>query len=104
MVRLRVRDDNRPARCYAHGVNALNAHGKHGRFVVDQPTDLPEDTELTLVAVEDEEIPGVAHDHMSAAEREALEKAIDEGLADADAGRIVDASVVLEKLRARSTA
>lgn len=92
------------SRCYARHVNALKAHVKNGRIVVDQPTDLPEGTVLTLVPVEDEEIPGVAHEHMSAEEREALEKAIDEGLADADAGRVVDASVVLEKLRARSSA
>jgi predicted transcriptional regulator len=39
---------------------------------------------------------------MDEQERAALEEAIEEGLADADAGRVVEASVVLEKLRARS--
>ena len=85
-------------------VNALKAHVKNGRIVVDEPTDLPEGTVLTLVAVDDEVVLGVAHDHMGTEEREALEKAIDAGLADVDAGRVVDAAVVLEKLRARSTA
>lgn len=76
-------------------MNALKALVKNGRIVLDEPTDLPDGMELRLVVLED-----VAED-VDQDERAALLAAIDEGLEDADAGRVVDSSVVLERLRAR---
>ena len=80
-------------RCYARHVNALKAHVKNGRIIVDEPTDLPEGTELYLVPAEDD-------DEMDDEERAELEAAIDEGLDDFEAGRIVDEETVRAMLRA----
>ncbi|MCK6538266.1 MAG: hypothetical protein L6Q84_35275 [Polyangiaceae bacterium] len=81
-------------------MNALKALVKNGRIVVDEPTDLPEGTELQLVVLQD------VDNDVDEDEREAFLAALDEGIDDADAGRVVDASVVLERLRSleRSTA
>lgn len=71
----------------------LRARVRDGRIVVDEPTDLPEGTELYLVAADDDE--------MDPEERAALHAAIDEGLADAREGRHEDARVVMDRLRSR---
>jgi hypothetical protein len=76
-------------------MNALKALVKNGRIVVDEPTDLPEGTELQLVVLQD------VDNDVDEDEREAFLAALDEGIDDADAGRVVDASVVIERLRAR---
>ena len=78
-------------------VHALKAHVKNGRIVVDEPTDLPEGAEVQLY------IESIGDDDMSDEERAALEEAIEEGIADADAGRVVDASEFLRQLQARAT-
>jgi hypothetical protein len=75
-------------------MSALKARVHNGRLVLDVPSTLPEGTELDLV-VDDH------GDELDAEEREKLLASIDEGLADADAGRTVDASVVLAELRSR---
>ncbi len=74
-------------------VNALKAHVKNGRIVVDEPTDLPEGTELYLVQADPD-------DDMSDDERAELEAAIDEGLADFEQGRIVSEETIRAKLAA----
>jgi hypothetical protein len=74
-------------------MNALKAHVKNGRIVVDEPTDLPEGTELYLVPVED-------GDDLDDAERAALHEALDEAEADIDAGRVVTEEEVWARLRA----
>jgi hypothetical protein len=73
---------------------ALKARVHNGRLVLDVPSSLPEGTVLDLVVDDHGE-------DLDPGERVTLIAAIDEGLADADAGRVVDASVVLEALRAR---
>ncbi|MEZ4226561.1 MAG: hypothetical protein R3B13_36780 [Polyangiaceae bacterium] len=72
--------------------NALKAHVRNGRFVIDEPTDLPEGTVLTLAVVDDDE--------ESPEERAEIEAAIDEALDDFEAGRSVDEETIRAKLRA----
>ncbi len=72
----------------------LKARVHAGRLVVDEPTDLPEGTEVELLPLD----PG---DWLDAADRAALHKALAESQADVDAGRLFDAADVLNELRAR---
>lgn len=72
-------------------VNALKARVKDGRIVLDEPTDLPEGTVLTLVAVEG--------DHESAEERAQIEAEIDAGIAEIKAGQGVDDATVRALIR-----
>ncbi|MBC8072275.1 MAG: hypothetical protein IAG13_28395 [Deltaproteobacteria bacterium] len=69
----------------------IKARVTAGRLVVDEPTDLPEGTEIELLALD----PG---DWLEDAERDALHAAIDESDADIAAGRLVDADEVLREL------
>jgi hypothetical protein len=59
-----------------------------GRLIVDEPTDLPEGTEIEMVPLD----PG---DELDEAEREELHKALAESQEDIKAGRLVDAADVL---------
>jgi hypothetical protein len=63
---------------------------KHGRLIVDEPTDLPDGTELELLPVDD----------MDDAERAALMASIERGLAQVDGGEGVPAAEALRRLRA----
>ncbi len=69
----------------------LHARVKNGRYVIDEPADLPEGAVLELVPVDD----------MGDEEQAALEASIAEGLAAADAGKTTDADEVLHRLRAK---
>ena len=80
-------------RCYAWGMQALKAQVRNGRITVEEPVDLP-DGEVYLTLLD-------ADDDLDDEERAARERAIDRGLADAQAGRVVDASEVFAWLRAR---
>ena len=62
------------------------------RLVVDEPTDLPEGTELELLPLD----PG---DWLDEADRAALHEALRESDADVAAGRLVDAAQILKDLR-----
>jgi hypothetical protein len=73
----------------------LKARVKNGRIVVDEPTDLPEGTELDLVVAD----PG---DDLDDEERAELHAALDEGLAEMRAGGSVDAADVIARLRGRA--
>ena len=42
-------------KCYSHHMNAVKAKVVNGRFVIEEPTDLPEGTELYLVPVSEED-------------------------------------------------
>jgi hypothetical protein len=75
----------------------VKARVQNGRLVLDEPTELPEGTELELVAAVD------AGDDLGDEERAALHASIDEGLRQADAGETVDADEVLARLRARAS-
>ena len=79
-----------------NGMQALKAHVRNGHFVSDEPTDLPEGTEveLQLVNVAD---PCAG---MTPKERAEFETELAAGYAEADAGELIDADDVLAKLRA----
>jgi hypothetical protein len=72
----------------------LKGHVKSGRLIVDEPTDLPEGTEVELLPLD----PG---DWLSDADRAALHAALVESDQDMKAGRLVDAETILRELRSR---
>ena len=72
----------------------VKAHVREGRLVVDEPTDLPEGTEVDLLPLD----PG---DWLDEADRAALHEALRQSDADVAAGRLVDAEAVLKELRSR---
>ena len=73
---------------------AVKAHVVNGRLVVDEPTDLPEGTELELVSVDDD-------DDMDAEDRAEIQRRIDKGLAAVDAGDEIDFDDYIAAVRAR---
>jgi len=70
----------------------LKARVHNGRLVVDEPTDLPEGTELELLPLD----PG---DWLDEEDRAALHRALAASGADVEAGRVTDANEVLRELR-----
>ena len=72
----------------------IKARVTAGRLVVDEPTDLPEGTELELLPLD----PG---DWMDEADRAALHEALRQSDADVAAGRLIDATDILKALRSR---
>jgi len=69
----------------------IKARVTAGRLVVDEPTDLPEGTEVELLALD----PG---DWLDEADRAALHAALAESDADVAEGRLVDADEILREL------
>ena len=72
----------------------IKARVQAGRLVVDEPTNLPEGTEVELLPLD----PG---DWLDDADRAALHAALADSDADVAAGRLVDAVDVLKQLRSR---
>jgi hypothetical protein len=72
----------------------IKARVQAGRLVIDEPTDLPEGTEIELLPLD----PG---DWLDDADRAALRAALAESDADVAAGRLVDAADVIKTLRSR---
>lgn len=72
----------------------MKAVVKNGRLVMDEPTSLPEGTELVLTI-------GEADDELDEAERLELEASLRRGIAQARAGQVVPAERVLARLRKR---
>ena len=72
----------------------LKGHVKSGRLVVNEPTDLPEGTEVELLALD----PG---DWLGDEDRADLHRALGESEADVKSGRLVDAAAVLRELKSR---
>ena len=70
----------------------IKARVNAGRLVVDEPTDLPDGTEVELLPLD----PG---DWLDDADRAALHKALRDSNADVAAGRLVDAEEILKELR-----
>jgi hypothetical protein len=70
----------------------LKARVKAGRIIVDEPTELPEGTEIELLPLD----PG---DWLEEADRAALHEALRQSDADVAAGRLVDADEILRELR-----
>ena len=72
----------------------IKARVQAGRLVVDEPTSLPDGTEVELLPLD----PG---DWLDEADRAALHEALVQSQADVVAGRLVDAAEVLKRLRSR---
>jgi hypothetical protein len=70
----------------------VKAHVKNGRLVVDEPTDLPDGTEVTLT---------IADDDLDDEDRARLHAALERSMAQAKAGKLVDADDVIARLLAR---
>ncbi len=70
----------------------LKARVRAGRLVLDEPTDLPEGTEIQLLPLD----PG---DWLDEADRAALHAALAESSDDVAAGRLVDANELLREIR-----
>ena len=75
-------------------MSSLLARVEKGRLVLDEPTDLPEGTLVSLVA--DDE-----GDDLTDAERQALHEALSASWRSAEAGRVRPASAILDELRQR---
>ncbi len=70
----------------------LKARVHNGRFVVDEPTELPEGTVVHLLPLD----PG---DWLDADDRAALHRALAASQEDLEGGRLMDAEEVLRDLR-----
>jgi hypothetical protein len=71
----------------------LKAHVRNGRLVLDEPTELPEGAEVQLTIVDDDE--------MSDEERARLHAALERSMAQAKAGKLIDANEVIGRLLSR---
>lgn len=67
-------------------------HVVNGRIVLDDPVDLAEGVEVRVLDYD------VVDEAMSAEERAARDRALARGVAEADAGDLIDADVVLAEL------
>jgi len=74
-------------------VTALKAHVVNGKIVVDEPVDLPDGAELRVYLYDD------AAEQLPPDERAALQKALENSIAQADAGDLIEADAVLDELR-----
>lgn len=70
----------------------IKARVHAGRIIVDEPTNLPDGTEIELLPLD----PG---DWLDDADRAALHEALRQSDADAAGGRLIDAEEVLRELR-----
>jgi len=77
----------------------FTVHVRNGRLVLDEPTDLPENTLLELVSTEDILVNG--GDLLDAEERAALDRELAASIAEADAGETIDWDDAITELRAR---
>ncbi len=73
-------------------MNGLKARVRNGRLVVDEPTTLPEGTEIDLTVAE-------ARDELDADERIALHTALADAWKSAQSGELRPAGELLKKLR-----
>ena len=71
----------------------LKARVRRGRVVIDETIDLPDETELELAPI--------VEDDMDDAQRAALEAALARSAAEIAAGRLIDGEPVLDRLGRR---
>jgi len=74
-------------------MSVLHARVRSGRIVLDEPTDLPEGTQVDLVVVDDN------MDDMTPEERLALEASLDRALEQVDRGDLIPADEALRRAR-----
>jgi hypothetical protein len=73
-------------------MQALKAHVKSGRLVLDEPTELPEGAEVQVAIIDGDELDG--------GERSELHKAIAAAEAEIDAGQAVSEEELWARVRA----
>jgi len=71
----------------------IRARVQDGRLVIDEPTNLPDGTEIELLPLD----PG---DWLDDADRAALHEALRQSESDIAAGRLISAEEILKELRA----
>ncbi len=76
-------------------MHALKAIVRNGRLLVDEPTDLPDGTEVELLPVDEDFDPE---------ERARLLQAIDDGIDDVERGEHMDGFEFVAQMRARREA
>jgi hypothetical protein len=74
-------------------MSAMKAHVVNGQIILDEPVELPEGAVAEVRLMDDDE--------ESPEERAEIEAAIDEGLADVDAGNVMDFDDYIASLRTR---
>lgn len=74
-------------------MTALTARVKEGRLVLDEPTSLPDGTEVRMEPVDG--------DDLDDADRAALHRALDESLADEARGDVAPIAELIAELRIR---
>jgi hypothetical protein len=85
------------------GMSALKIRVENGRIKLDEPTNLPNGTELYVVPVDElENVVLVQNDGLDDEERQELLRSIDEGIADVDAGDVHDFKEVIASLGTRT--
>lgn len=78
----------------------LKAHFQNGQVVLDEPTDMPNGTELYVMPAA--QLKGMdVGDDLDDEERKALDESIREGIEDMEAGRTIDAKTAIAQLRSR---
>jgi len=92
----RVFDGRVPKEQVSGPMLALKAQVKNGRLVLDEPTDLPEGSEVELVVLDDEEF--------APEEKARLLQAIEDCEEDIEKGDYVDGFEFIAQLRARREA
>lgn len=70
----------------------IKARVRRGRLLVDEPTELPESTEIELLPLD----PG---DWLAEEDRAALHEALRQSDADVAAGRLADAETILREIK-----
>lgn len=80
-------------------MSSLRARSYRGRFVLDEPTDLPDGAIVDLVSLVD--LVRDADAPLDPADRAALDAALERSAAQAANGQLVPAEVVFARLRAR---
>jgi hypothetical protein len=84
-------------------MSALKIRVENGRIVVNEPTNLPNGTELYVVPVDElQDVVLEQNDGLDDEERQELLRSIDEGLADVDAGDVHDFKEVIASLGTRT--
>ena len=76
----------------------LKAHVKNGRLLMDEPTELPEGTEIERIELV------AADDDFDTEERARLLAAIDDGIEDFERGDHVDGFELIAQMRAKREA
>lgn len=82
-------------------MSALKVHVENGRIKLDEPTDLPNGTELYVVSADDlEDVVLLRDDGLGDEDRKRLHESIRRGIEDGRAGRVTDFDECLAELEA----